>query len=146
MAKKLTTRVRPAKRRPEPQIVEVGVSFEQIVAALTPALLQALPVALASAQRPAPKPDESPPTGGKSLGDAKIVPSLTGHLLESVSGMAGVLSRLRALAGRASHGDEEAAPQGVAQPAPTTHIDLAATVRQQTNIAHDLLDVIERSV
>ena len=154
MAKTQMKRARPAKKRQEPQVVEVGVSFEQIVAALTPALLQALPPALAASRevRPAPKPDESPPAmSSKSLGEAKMIPSLSMHLSDSARGLAELLPRLHALAHRSAYQDEPPTPPattatGASSTTIPNHIDLAQTIKDQVSRAHLLMDVIERSV
>lgn len=125
---------------------------ESLVKALVPALLQALPPALAASRevRPAPKPDESPPTGGKSLGEGKIIPSLSMHLNESARGLAELLPRLHALAHRSAYQDEpnsvEKMSANTTSPSIPNHIELAQRIKDQVDLAHALMDTIERSV
>lgn len=125
---------------------------ESLVKALVPALLQALPPALAASRevRPAPKPDESPPTGSKSLDEGKIIPNLSIHLNESARGLAELLPRLHALANRSAYQDDPDAVEKMAgSTAPSSilnHIDLAQAINHQVGRAHALMDVIERSV
>ena len=124
---------------------------ESLVKALVPALLQALPPALAASReaRQAPKPDESPPTVGKSMGEGKIIPSLSMHLNESARGLAELLPRLHALAHRSAYQDEPSKVEPGPTPNSTTfpnHIDLAETIKMLVGRAHALMDVIERSV
>lgn len=125
---------------------------ESLVKALVPALLQALPPALAASRevKQAPKPDESPPTGGKSLSEPKIVPSLSVQLSAGAQGLADLLPRLHALANRSAYqDDQDAVEKMVASIAPANipnHIDLAQAINHQVGRAHALMDVIERSV